>query len=94
MTTLRWNLLVIFLFFMLFFLQYKLWFQPDGLQDLFRLQKKVTAQAAENAALRASNAALLFQVERLQKSSDATEARARNELGMIKKGETFYQIVK
>ena len=36
---------------------------------------------------------IILQVEHLQKNDDAIESRARQELGMIKKEETFYQIV-
>lgn len=43
-------------------------------------------------AISLRNDQLLFQIKRL-KQTDAAEARARNELGMIKKDETFYQIV-
>jgi len=51
-------------------------------------------QTIENEELKKRNALLLFQIKRLRNSKDATEARARNELGMVKKGETFYQVVK
>jgi cell division protein FtsB len=78
----------------LIFFQYRLWQQPNGLYDLFLLKKNLKAQQAENMRLKQRNDELLFQIKRLRHSKDAVEARARNELGMIKKDETFYQIVK
>ena len=39
------------------------------------------------------NAALEAEVKDLKQGMQAVEERARSELGMIKKGETFYQIV-
>jgi cell division protein FtsB len=58
-----------------------------------RLKTQVDAQAAENAALAKRNAALTAEVNDLKGGQAAIEERARAELGMVKKGETFYQIV-
>lgn len=94
MSGFRLNVLAIILLFFLIFLQYRLWFESDGVRDMLKLKKRLATQRIENEKLKKRNEALLFQIERLQNSKDAAEARARNELGMIKKDETFYQIVK
>jgi cell division protein FtsB len=94
MLGLRFNLIVAVLVMMLVFLQYCLWFQENGIGDLIHLKKVMALQAERNEELKKTNEEVLFQVERLQKSHDAAESRARNELGMIKKGEKFYQIIK
>lgn len=78
----------------LLLLQYHLWFESGGIHDLLQLKKAIAQQNMENDKLRKRNEALLIQIEHLQNSDDATEARARNELGMIKKNETYYQVVK
>lgn len=88
------HILGVFLFGVFVFLQYHLWFESDGIRDMIRLKQTLAQQSKENDKLKKRNETLLFQIERLQKSQDASEARARNELGMIKKDETFYQIVK
>jgi len=75
------------------FLQYRLWFEPGGLLDMMRLKKQLAIQKQENDKLRKRNEVLLDQVHHIKKNKDAVESRARHELGMIKKGETFYQIV-
>lgn len=94
MTDYRLNMAAIFLVGMLIFLQYRLWFQTGGLLDVFRLKKALAIQQVETDRLKKINEDLLFQVKRLQNSNEATETRARTELGMVKKGETYYQIVK
>ncbi|MCF6264805.1 MAG: septum formation initiator family protein, partial [Xanthomonadales bacterium] len=57
------------------------------------LQKSADQQAEENTQLRLRNAALQAEVEDLREGLDAIEERARNELGLIRPGETFYQVV-
>lgn len=76
------------------FLQYRLWFQKGGIRDMVALKKSIAEQRVENDKLKAQNHQLLAQVKRMQNSKDAVESRARSELGMVKKGETFYHVVK
>jgi cell division protein FtsB len=78
----------------LLFLQYRLWFESNGIYDMVRLKKVLAMQTQENDKLKKHNEELLFQIQRLQHSQEASESRARNELGMIKKDEKFYQIVR
>lgn len=58
------------------------------------LQKKVTTQQETNDALLARNNALQAEVQDLKSGTDAIEERARGELGMIKEGEIYVQILK
>lgn len=88
------SLLIGALIIFLFFLQYQLWFANDGIKDMLKIKKILQLQKQENEALKKRNDELLFQIERLQNSHEETESRARSELGMIKKNETFYQVVK
>jgi len=90
----RMTLFAFLLFGILLFLQYRLWFEHGGIRDMVALKQTLAHQTAENDKLRKRNDELLFQIERLKNSEDATEGRARNELGMIRKDEKFYQIVK
>jgi cell division protein FtsB len=93
MTSLRWNIMAVILLGILLFLQYHLWFAADGIHDMVQLKKTLALQAKENKFFKKRNEELLFQIQRLQNSQDEVESRARNELGMIKEGEIFYQIV-
>lgn len=88
------RLLPTILLIMLIFLQYRLWFESAGIIDMLRLKKTLAVEVQQNEELKKRNQELLEQVKYLQNNNDAVEARARNELGMIKKGETFYQVIK
>ena len=85
--------LLILLVVLLVFLQYSLWFGDGSLQDVWRLHKDVEQQRQENAVLRERNEALEAEVLDLQQGLEAIEEHAREDLGMIKKGETFYQVI-
>jgi len=85
-----------FIFLVLFFayLQYVLWFKDDGILKMLSLKKELSLQIEQNEKLKQKNQVLYQQIERLKKDPEVAEGRARGELGMIKKGETFYQIIK
>ncbi|MGB5427034.1 MAG: cell division protein FtsB [Gammaproteobacteria bacterium] len=85
--------LVILLLLLLGYLQYKLWFGEGSLQDVWELHQEVDFQRQENIDLRERNAALEAEVQDLQQGLDAIEEHAREDLGMVKEGETFYQVV-
>ena len=74
-------------------MQYRLWFGDGSLQEVWQLHREVEAQREENLQLRERNEALDAEVLDLQQGLDAIEERAREDLGMVKEGETFYQIV-
>jgi cell division protein FtsB len=85
--------LVILLVLVLVYLQYKLFFGEGSLQDVWELHQEVEFQGQENIELRERNAALEAEVQDLQQGLDAIEEHAREDLGMVKEGETFYQVV-
>ena len=87
----RWLLLILVLLFLL--IQYSLWFGDSSLPGSWDLKRQVQAQKLENKQLEQRNKALKAEVLDLKQGKDAIEERARSELGMIKKGETFYQII-
>ena len=90
----RWlRLLLVVLFALLAFLQYRLWWGEGGRSSVAGLRAQVQQQSRENTGLRQRNAALAAEVEDLKSGEAAVEERARSELGMIKPGETFYRVV-
>jgi cell division protein FtsB len=74
-------------------LQYKLWQGDGNMFEVWDLQKALEAQRQTNQRLHSRNRALEAEVKDLKTGLEAVEERARLELGMIKQGETFYQIV-
>jgi cell division protein FtsB len=88
---LRWLLLILLA--LCVALQIKLWAGQGGRADVDRLRERVELQKSENTRLKLRNDALAADVEDLKSGTDAIEERARGELGMIKPGEVFYQVV-
>ena len=74
-------------------LQFKLWFGEGSLKDVWTLDDAIAVQTAENTKLRERNQTLAAEVADLKQGYEAVEERARYDLGMIKEGETFYQVV-
>jgi cell division protein FtsB len=87
------KLLTIFLALLLITLQLTLWFGDDSLAEVWQLRQQINAQKEENKQLQERNAALEAEVQDLKQGLAAIEERARNELGMVKKDETFFQVV-
>ncbi|HEY5717743.1 MAG TPA: cell division protein FtsB [Motiliproteus sp.] len=71
-------------------LQYRLWFGEGNLPSVWQLQADIHTQQQLNAELEARNQALKAEVEDLKRGLSAMEERARSELGMIRRGETFF----
>lgn len=94
MSRLRFFILCAILIGALFFLQYRLWFESGGIREMNKFKEMLAQQAVENDKLKKRNEELLSQIQRLTSSDEAAEARARSELGMVKKDEKFYQIVR
>jgi cell division protein FtsB len=74
-------------------MQYRLWLSNDGVRELSRLSEAVDRQKAENTELEERNQQLVAEVADLKAGMTAIEERARSELGMIGRNETFYQVV-
>lgn len=74
-------------------IQAELRFSADGYQKTVKLRAAVVEQRVLNDSLRERNAALDAEVINLKRGRDAAEERARSDLGMIGKRETFYQVV-
>ena len=85
--------LTVVLITLLILLQYRLWFGKNSVPDLLDMQQEVTDQSLQNANLIQRNSLLKADINDLKIGLDAVEERARNELGLIKEGETFYRIL-
>lgn len=79
---------------LLIYLQYTLWFGKGGIHDVRMLEQTVAEQQADIGALKERNQALAAEVLDLKQGMEAIEELARSEMGMIKEGEIFFQIIK
>lgn len=73
--------------------QYPLWYGKGSWLNVFEIDQQVTAQRQTNQKLQDRNTILEAEVSNLKKGLDAIEELARNELGMIRKDEVFFQIM-
>ncbi|AEW44342.1 essential cell division protein [Serratia symbiotica str. 'Cinara cedri'] len=77
----------------LIWLQYSLWMGKNGIYDYIRVNKDVISVQNINILLKARNDQLFIEVHDLNEGEEVLEERARYELGMIRRGETFYRLV-
>lgn len=75
-------------------LQSRLWHGAGSFAEWQLLQDQISRQQQENDRLRERNALMKMDVEDLRSGLDGIEERARHELGLVKKGEVFYRIIK
>jgi cell division protein FtsB len=87
------RLVALILLILLIALELKLWTGDGGMREVWRLQQRLDEQKKENAKLKQRNEALAAEVQDLKTGREAIEERARSELGLIKPGEVFYQVV-
>ncbi|NQD79107.1 cell division protein FtsB [Pseudomonas seleniipraecipitans] len=73
-------------------LQYRLWVGEGSLAQVTDLQQQIADQEGENERLLERNRILEAEVMELKKGMETVEERARHELGMVKDGETLYQL--
>lgn len=74
-------------------LQLRLWSGQASWAEVAELTDRLELRRAEIAQLQSQNAALEAEVRMLKAGPGSMEARARNELGMIRRGETFFLVV-
>jgi len=90
-----WRLQLVFavLVLVLLSLQYRLWVGEGSLAEVSTLRQQLAAQVVELQNLNERNATLQAEVDDLKQGLAAIEARARSELGLVRKGETYYQLL-
>lgn len=87
----RWVSLILVALILL--LQYPLWLGKGGWLKVWELNRQVEAQKKTNQQTQVRNAVMDAEVRDLKQGSEAIEERARSELGMIKHGEIFFQVI-
>ena len=76
----------------LLWLQYGLWFGQSGHFAQERMRAQLHQQQQRVAVLEQRNRILTAEVLALKQDRSALEARARRDLGMVKRGEVFYLV--
>ena len=71
-------------------LQYPLWLGKGGWLNVISLQKQIDQQLKVNELIKSENDILLAVVQDLKNGTDVIEGKARFDLGLIKKNETFF----
>lgn len=84
---------LIFLIVVLAVLQHQFWIGDGGLVYVWNIQKDMAAQRKTNHEYIERNQSLQAEVIDLKQGLEAIEEHGRHDLGLIKPGETFYQIV-
>ncbi|MDD4913142.1 MAG: cell division protein FtsB [Sideroxydans sp.] len=74
-------------------LQYPLWLGKGSWLKVWDNNRQLNEQKLINEQTRQRNAALGAEVRDLNQGTEALEERARSELGMVKQGEVFYQVI-
>lgn len=87
------RLLLIVMVALVALIQYPLWMGRGGWFSVWDMQAQVVDQRMINEGLTARNVALAAEVEDLRSGTEASEERARSELGMMRQGEVFVQIL-
>jgi cell division protein FtsB len=73
-------------------LQYRLWVGEGSLAQVTQLKQEISEQAQVNEQLFERNRVLSAEVKELKQGLETVEERARHELGMIREGETLFQL--
>lgn len=87
------KILIAVIILLIIHLQYRLWLGDGSIAQIAAYQQRLDSLKEEVEEKRQRNEALYAEVEDLRKGQEALEERARDELGMIREGETFFQVL-
>ena len=89
-----WKWIALSLAVLLTALQANLWIGQGSIAEVVALERQLGSMSATNEELRARNERLEVEVAEFKNGLDSVEEMAREELGMVRQGETFYVVVK
>ena len=87
------KIIVIILLVIIVQLQYRLWFGDSSVNEISAYQKRLNEVKLQVEEKKHRNEMLYAEVLDLRKGQESIEERARDELGMIKNGETFIEVI-
>ncbi len=71
----------------------RMWVGPGSYPDRWRLDDRTIIQEQENNAKQEQINKIQAELDDVSSGKEALEERARSELGMTKKGETFFEVI-
>lgn len=89
----QYHILIIIGVILFILLQYNLWFSQNGIMSSHYLAHTMQHVKAENQNIEDKNNQLKEDIQQLKHNPSAIAAKARENFGMIKPGETYYNIV-
>src|SRR5438552_3282987 len=78
---------------LIIFLQYQLWMSSGGIKRVHEVNQMIKTQKTKLASKIKQNSRLAYEISDLKHKEEEIENNARSQLGMIKEGEVFYQVV-
>jgi cell division protein FtsB len=87
------KILIAIILLLIIHFQYRIWLGDGSIAEIDAYQLHLDDLKKEAEEKRQRNEALYAEVLDLRKGQEAIEERARNELGMIKEGETFFHVL-
>ncbi len=84
---------VIILILVIAWLQYRAWLGENSRHDIKLLKEKIENQEAHNQSLSEQNNLLREEIKLVRNEPNILEEKARENLGLVKKNETFYRII-
>jgi len=87
------NYVIVILLTLIVLLQYDLWVGKGSIHEVRQLESDIRLQKEENFHFKERNEALRAEVLDLKHGLEAVEERARTELGMVQKNETFFHVI-
>jgi cell division protein FtsB len=87
------RILLVFLLLVFFALQYRLWVGEGSYAEVVHLRNEIVLKKQDLDRMQQENRQLRAEIDDLKSGLAAIEERARNDLGMIKENEVYFQIV-
>lgn len=72
---------------------FRLWMGAGSFPRIWDMEKQIEVLEKSNTEKQEENRKLLAEIEEFRNGDDAVEERARSDFGMVKRGETFYQVI-
>ena len=87
------RVVALLLLLLLLLVHVQLWSGRGSIHEVAALRAQLTEQQAANAKARLANDQLNAEVQDLKQGLDIVEEKARNELGMVKPGEIYVEVL-